>query len=386
MAGLTPFDDVILYDDPCGCPLAAPEDIPPDLQKALDQMTRDIYDLKLEGKISRDVLSLYAKKITEAAGLGFCGKEGVEAFRAIDYDTPDFLQLSKLMSHAWQFSAAKSYAQTRELTHLLIDGNGKPRTWRDFKTAAEQVNANYASRYLKTEYDMAHNAATMSAKWTDIERNQSLLEFDAVVDAQTTEICAPLHGTILPFDHPFWKTYYPPNHWNCRSTVRQLRGGTDSVRVTPEGDLKHIDVKPMFRINMGERGLAFPAEHPYFKEAPEWVIKEGGAAYSKWTLHEVQERLGGKKFNTPAGEILIAKNGIKKLVHIHNPLVWVLDTVVKNAERISEKLLNVPDGKGRSFTYDYLKIKGINEFLVIRTDINSKLKIAYDIVPKIKTD
>ena len=51
---------------------------------------------------------------------------------------------------------------------------------------------------------------------------------------------------------------------------RQLRGGTDSVRdsvrVTPEGDLKHIDLKPMFRINM--EGLAFPPDHPYFKEGP----------------------------------------------------------------------------------------------------------------------
>src|SRR6218665_394786 len=165
---------------------------------------------------------------------------------------------------------------------------------------------------------------------------------------------------------------------------RQLRGGTDSVRVTPEGDLKHIDIKPMFRINMA--GLAFPPDHPYFKEAPEWVIKEGGAAYSEWTYHEVKNRLGGKKFNTPAGEIKIAKTGIKKLIHVHHPLVWVLDAVIKNSELISEKLLNVPDGKGRDFTYDYLKIKGINEFLVIRRYIKIKLKIAYDIMSKIKTD
>jgi len=47
-----------------------------------------------------------------------------------------------------------------------------------------------------------------------------------------------------------------------RSAVRQLRGGTDSVRVTPEGDLKHIDLKPMFRINM--EGLAFPPRPPLF--------------------------------------------------------------------------------------------------------------------------
>ncbi|PGH37500.1 MAG: hypothetical protein CRN43_20815 [Candidatus Nephrothrix sp. EaCA] len=65
--------------------------------------------------------------------------------------------------------------------------------------------------------------------------------------------------------NPFWKTCYPPNHQNA-PPVRQLRGGTDSVHVTPEGDLKHIDIKPMFRINMA--GLAFPSEHLYFKEAP----------------------------------------------------------------------------------------------------------------------
>ena len=141
----------------------------------------------------------------------------------------------------------------------------------------------------------------------------------------------------------------------------------------------------MFRINM--EGLAFPPDHPYFKEAPEWVAKEGRAAYSKWTLHEVQERLGGKKFNTPVGEIQIARSGIKEIIHVRNPLVWVLDSVIKNAELISEEFLNIPDSKGRiQFTYDYLKIKGINEFLVIRTDIKSKLKIAYAIVPKTKTD
>ncbi|PGH39848.1 MAG: phage head morphogenesis protein, partial [Candidatus Nephrothrix sp. EaCA] len=98
------------------------------------------------------------------------------------------------MSHAWQFSAAKNYAQIRELTCLLINARGKPRAWNKFKTAAAQANSNYASRYLKTEYDMARNAATMSAKQVSIEKNQSLLEFDAVTDAQTADICAPLHG------------------------------------------------------------------------------------------------------------------------------------------------------------------------------------------------
>lgn len=30
---------------------------------------------------------------------------------------------------------------------------------------------------------------------------------------------AALHGTVLPRDHDFWKTNYPPNDWSCKCTV-----------------------------------------------------------------------------------------------------------------------------------------------------------------------
>src|SRR6218665_2172554 len=50
--------------------------------------------------------------------------------------------------------------------------------------------------------------------------------------------------------------------------------------------------------------------------------------------------------------------GIKKMTHHGNNLVWALDSVVRNAELISDKYLSVPDFKGRPLTYDYLRIKG----------------------------
>jgi SPP1 gp7 family putative phage head morphogenesis protein len=47
--------------------------------------------------------------------------------------------------------------------------------------------------------------------------------FDAILDARTSEICEPLAGTVLPMDHPWWKTHTPPCHHACRSGIRSLR-------------------------------------------------------------------------------------------------------------------------------------------------------------------
>ena len=75
--------------------------------------------------------------------------------------------------------------------------------------------------------------------------------------------------------------------------------------------------------------------------------------------------------------------GIKKMTHHGNNLVWALDSVVRNAELISDKYLSVPDFKGRPLTYDYLRIKGAEQYLVIRKFFGSNEKQVYDIVSKL---
>lgn len=52
--------------------------------------------------------------------------------------------------------------------------------------------------------------------------------YDALLDSRTTELCRSLHGTILPADHPWWRSRYPPNHFGCRGGVRSLtRAGVE---------------------------------------------------------------------------------------------------------------------------------------------------------------
>ncbi|HQB09124.1 MAG TPA: minor capsid protein [bacterium] len=47
-------------------------------------------------------------------------------------------------------------------------------------------------------------------------------QYIATLDGRETELCNTLDGKVFRSDDPFWSTYYPPNHFNCRSTVVSL--------------------------------------------------------------------------------------------------------------------------------------------------------------------
>lgn len=80
-------------------------------------------------------------------------------------------------------------------------------------------------RRLRTIYDTNLRTARAAALWQRIQANKSAmpyLRYSAVLDRRTRPLHRHWHGTILPVDHPWWKTHFPPNGWNCRCTVIQL--------------------------------------------------------------------------------------------------------------------------------------------------------------------
>jgi len=54
------------------------------------------------------------------------------------------------------------------------------------------------------------------------EANLPYWQYLTVMDGRETELCNTLDGKVFRSDDPFWSTYYPPNHFNCRSTVVSL--------------------------------------------------------------------------------------------------------------------------------------------------------------------
>lgn len=240
-----------------------------DLSSMLMAMIEEVYRLQgTDGTINQAMTKYFADKMWAGVAQGFGGD-----LDSADYDSPDYNMLKELQKNVWQFSAAKNYQQLRELSDALLDENGNLRSFEQFREIAMKINEKYVKTWLKAEYDLAVNGAQMASKWLSIQQHIGtlpLLQFDAVMDNQTTELCASLNGTILPAGHAFWDRFYPPNHFNCRSTVRQLSTGV----VTPEHKIPSAEIPKMFQTNLGKQGLIFPADHAYFIGIPLDVLNQ----------------------------------------------------------------------------------------------------------------
>ena len=266
-----------LYHQHHGCcalpALAAEDNWADDMTDLLLNMVAGVYREKglPTGLIDRSVTGAIARKLLQGIESGF-GQQLADIGTSIDYDTPDANMLLQLQRNVWHFSAAKNYNQLVELSRALVGEDGKLRSWEQFKEAAWKVNDRHINQWLRVEYDNAVAGAQMAGKWTEIQREAATfpyLQFDVVMDMGTSEICRPLYNVVVPVGHPMLDRYYPPNHFGCRTTVRQLRSGTP----TPPEQYSLPDIPPMFQTNVGKTGMAFPAGHPYFTGAPEEVYK-----------------------------------------------------------------------------------------------------------------
>ncbi len=77
--------------------------------------------------------------------------------------------------------------------------------------------------YWETVYRTNTQTAYNAGRRMEFDRNPpAALELIVMDDERTSGICRPLKGKVLPYDHPFWKSNWPPFHFNCRTTVRAV--------------------------------------------------------------------------------------------------------------------------------------------------------------------
>lgn len=227
------------------------------------EFTKKVYEGAFKnGSFDKARVNDYAKVFGKGIEKGF--KSGGGNLTP-DFETPDAKMLTSLRDNVFQFSAAKNRTEIEAMSAALRDKTGKLRTFNEFQQEAQKITGEFQGRYLKTEYNLAVNAATMAARWTEYEED-AILVYETAHDNRVRPAHAALDGIAKPKNDKFWDTYYPPNGWNCRCTVMP----TTSGRITPDAQLppEAIDgVPPLFRSNFAKQGLAFPKDHPYFKTA-----------------------------------------------------------------------------------------------------------------------
>lgn len=80
-------------------------------------------------------------------------------------------------------------------------------------------------RRLKIIYDTNMRMSQAAGEWARIQRTKRsapYLLYTAILDGATRPLHRQWHGTVLPVDHPWWQTHYPPNGWRCRCSTIQL--------------------------------------------------------------------------------------------------------------------------------------------------------------------
>lgn len=279
--------------------------------KIIKQLLEDIYKSDMPNK--RALFIATFRKLAAGIIKGY-GK----TITKVKYNTPDFSMLNSLSYNVGVFSIFKNHDYIKETVKLLKDQDGNLRSKEDFIKEAQKLSDKYNKRYLATEYDQAVGAARMAKKWQDIERTRDLypnLRYVAVMDERTRELHKNWHGIILPINHKFWKTHYPPNDWGCRCTVRRTDKAVNDKGLNVD-DIPNLPKQ--FNINVGQTGKVFNNEHPYFRISEyRRVAGEAKKALTSYTQREFLNHFQSLKqqFTIKGIEepVLINTTGVKKL-------------------------------------------------------------------------
>lgn len=186
----------------------------------------------------------------------------------------DFELLKALRENIYMFSAAKEYQFTKEMRSLIFDENGNKRTSEEFNKVGRETFDLWNDDWGKTEYNTTVGQSMAAVKWNEIEKNKDVMPFlrySAIIDANTSDICAPLDGLVAKVDDPIWNSVAPLNHFNCRCVLLQEDDLGDTV-LTPSDDKNNIvdgveeKMQDLFKSNPGKTMEVFDSKHPYFQE------------------------------------------------------------------------------------------------------------------------
>lgn len=180
------------------------------------------------------------------------------------------LMRKRLTRSNYIFSGMKTFHELNEAFPSLLDEKGNRKPFEQFLNDVRKIDEKYNRNYLRAEYNFVQSSAVMAAKWERFmeDGDRYNLQYRTANDGKVRPEHASLHGVTLPITDSFWEEFYPPNGWNCRCTVVQVRKSkypaTEHDEAIALGELATgKDTKGIFRFNPGKEEKSVPDYNPY---------------------------------------------------------------------------------------------------------------------------
>ena len=174
---------------------------------------------------------------------------------------------------------------------------------------------------LVTENNVTTRSARAAKEWDKIQRGKERfpnIEYLASRSADRRKEHEKYYGMILPVDHPFWRSGFPPNGYNCKCGTRPTRkaatraidppklpkGITGNAGINQEVFKENhafISVKKTVKRNMNQQFERLKKEIP-FPAKPDVKYKNG----SSITVHTYADR-ADLKVNVQVAQIIAKK-------------------------------------------------------------------------------
>lgn len=219
----------------------------------IDKILKDIFEGKIDkGTIPESLYSGTYKALSSAIDDGF---------GSIDYKTHDPELVYELKNNVATFSAFKSHVQQSDYHNLLVDENGKQRSWASFRKEALKIDKQYNQQWLSAEFNLATRQARSAKQWNQFESKKHIypnLQYMPSRSAKQRDLHKQYYGRIFSIDDPIWNTIMPPNGWGCKCWVQQTR-----ERATDNSGIEPLVEIPGIAGNSGKTGTIFNASHPY---------------------------------------------------------------------------------------------------------------------------
>ncbi len=188
----------------------------------------------------------------------------VEGLTRSKYPVHEEAFLAKLRHSNEVFAAMKTHQMGEDMAKKLLDGNGKLKSFSQWKDDVSSIASHHVGPWLKTEYNTATIRAHVAADWREFERNKDILPNlrwmpTTAAEPDSAHKAYWQSKLTLPVDDPFWNEHHPGDRWNCKCSLE----ATDESEIRPS-ELKYAKPQRGLESNPGKTGEMFSNTHPYY--------------------------------------------------------------------------------------------------------------------------